>query len=377
MKKIIFISIIVFLSACGVNNNTNSDKDEIRKQVSEYKKQVDELNEKIADLEKQLSSNPGNKVYKIPVSVKELKYEPFNHYIEVNGTVEAVNEAFVSPEINGQVQKIFVREGERVKKGQLLIKLNSSITESSIKEVETGLEFANTVYERQKRLYDKNIGSEIDYLTAKNNKEALESKLKTLQAQQNMTLIKAPFDGIVDEIFVKEGEMAMPGMQTIQVVNLDNLYINADVSEAYLTKVRKGDMVLLEFPSYPDVKIEAPVYRIGNVVKAANRTFKVQLKIKNENEEIKPNVLAIININDFSAGSSLLVPSLVIKQDLKGSYVYVAQSSSSNLAAKKKYVTTGMSYGDKSMITEGLQIGDSVIISGYNQVSDGAEVEIK
>lgn len=376
MKKLIFISIVIFFAACGSNNNPEN-KDEIKKQITEYKKQVDELNTKIADLEKQLNDDPANNSNKIPVSVKEMKYEPFFHYFEVNGTVEAINAAFISPEINGQVLNIFVQEGERVKKGQPLLKLNSSITESSIKEVETSLELANTIYERQKRLYDKNIGSEIDYLTAKNNKEALESKLKTLHAQQDMALVKSPVNGIVDDIFIKEGEMAMPGLQTMQVVNLDNLYVDADVSEAYLTKVKKGDMVLLEFPSYPDIKMKVPVHRIGNVVKTANRTFTVQLKIKNKNEVIKPNVLAIIKINDFSAESSLLVPSLVIKQDLKGSYVYVVQKHSNNITSMKRYVKTGMSYGDETIITEGLHEGDKVIVNGYNQVSDGAEVEVK
>lgn len=376
MKKLFFVLIVIFIAGCG-NNNNPENKDEIKKQITEYKNQVDELNNKIADLEKQLNNDPANNSNKIPISVKEMKYEPFSHYFEVNGTVEAINAAFISPEINGQVLNIFVQEGERVKKGQPLLKLNSSITESSIKEIETGLELANTVYERQKRLYDKNIGSEIDYLTAKNNKEALESKLKTLHAQQDMALVKSPVNGIVDDIFIKEGEMAMPGMQAMQVVNLDNLYVDADVSEAYLTKVKKGDMVLLEFPSYPDIKMKVPVHRIGNVVKTANRTFTVQLKIKNKNEVIKPNVLAIIKINDFSSESSLLVPSLIIKQDLKGSYVYIVRKHSKNITAMKRYVKTGISYGDETIITEGLHEGDKVIVNGYNQVSDGAEVEIR
>lgn len=376
MKQLFFILIVIFIAACG-NNNNPENKDEIKKQITEYKKQVDELNSKIVDLEKQLNDDPAKISNKIPVSVKEMKYEPFFHYFEVNGTVEAINAAFISPEINGQVLNIFVQEGERVKKGQPLLKLNSSITESSIKEVETGLELANTVFERQKRLYDKNIGSEIDYLTAKNNKEALESKLETLHAQQDMALVKSPVNGIVDDIFIKEGEMAMPGLQAMQVVNLDNLYVDADVSEAYLTKVKKGDMVLLEFPSYPDIKMKVPVHRIGNVVKTANRTFTVQLKIKNKNEVIKPNVLAIIKINDFSSESSLLLPSLVIKQDLKGSYVYVVRKHSNDITAMKRYVKTGISYGDETIITEGLHEGDKVIVNGYNQVSDGAEVEIR
>ncbi|OQX77818.1 MAG: hypothetical protein B6D61_06560 [Bacteroidetes bacterium 4484_249] len=376
MKKIVFIIIVAFLASCGSENNKGSNE-EIKSQIAEYKKQVDDLNTKIAELQKQLNDQTEKVSYKIPVSVKDLMYEPFNHYIEINGTVEAIHAALISPEINGQVLEVYVQEGERVKKGQRLLKLNSSITENSIKEVETALELAKTVYERQKRLYDKDIGSELDYLTAKNNKESLESKLKTLHAQADMALVKSPIDGIVDNIFIKKGEMAIPGMQAMHVVNLDDLYVNADVSEAYLTKVKKGDLVLLEFPSYPEIKMEVPVYRTGNVVKASNRTFNVQLKIRNINEEIKSNVMASIKINDFSNERAFLVPSIIIKQDLKGSYVYLAQKNSSVLKARKVYIKTGISYGDETMITEGLNSGDRVIVKGYNQVSDGAEVVIR
>ena len=377
MKKLLFIAVLGFFAACSSKVDKPETSEEVKNQITEYNNQIDDLNIKIAELEKQLKDEPAQASYKIPVSVKDLNYEPFNHYIEVNGTAEAIHAALISPEINGQVQKIYIQEGARVKKGQRLFKLNSSITENSIKEIETALELAKTVYERQKRLYDKDIGSELDYLTAKNNKESLESKLKTLQAQADMALVKSPIDGIVDNIFIQKGEMAIPGMQAMHIVNLDNLYINTDVSEAYLTKVKKGDMVLLEFPSYPDIKMEVPVYRTGNVVKASNRTFNVQLKIRNINEEIKSNVMAQIKINDFSKEKAFLVPSIIIKQDLKGSYVYLAQSNSSVLKAKKVYIKSGISYSDETMVSEGLKSGDRVIVKGYNQVSDGAEVEIK
>jgi len=298
----------------------------------------------------------------------------FNHYIEVSGAAEAINAAYISPEINGQVKEIYVKEGEKVTKGQVLLKINSSIIESSIKELETALELAKTVYEKQKQLWDKNIGSEIDYLQAKNSKESLESKLETLDAQADMAIIKAPIDGIIDDVFIKEGELAIPGMLAIQLVNLESLYIKDDVSEAYLTKVKKGDMVQLEFPSYPGLNMEVPVHRIGNVVKSANRTFVVQLKIKNPDATIKPNVLAKIKINDYSVDDALLLPSLIIKQDLTGSYVYMLNSE--NNQARKVYIETGISYKDQTMITHGINSGDQVIIKGFNQVSDGTLVRM-
>lgn len=375
MKKLSFIALVIFLAGCGSQADNSGSIDEITNQISEYKKQIGELNSKIVDLEKQLKlinpeSNKG-----VPVTVSRLNPAPFNHYIEVNGSVEAISNAYISPEINGQVMEVFVKEGDRVTKGQDLIKINSSILESSIQEVETALSLATIVYEKQKQLWDKNIGSEIDFLTAKNNKESLVSKLNTLQAQLDMALITAPINGIIDEVHVKEGELAVPGMQLIQLVNLNDLYINADLSEAYLTKVKKGDMVLLEFPSYPGISMEVPVHRTGNIVKSANRTFKVQLKIQNPNKLIKPNVLAKIKINDYSAENGLAVPSLIIKQDLTGKYVYVVEKESS--IANKVYVETGVSYKDQTMVTSGVKEGDMVIVDGFSRVSDGKEVRIQ
>ena len=373
MKKILFVIIVGIITSCSSKVDNPGTKEEILNQISEYKKQVIELNKKINGLEKDLQSYLDESNQGIPVSIKELAFEEFNHYIEVNGVVEAINAAYISPEINGQVKEIYVKEGQYVKKGQLLIRINSSVTESTIKEVKTSLDLAITVYEKQKQLWEKNIGSELDYLQAKNNKESLESRLETLQVQIDMSMIKAPIDGIVDEVLVKDGELAIPGMQIIQLVNLSNLYVNADVSEAYITKVKKDEMVVLEFPSYPDIVMEVPVHRIGNVVKSANRTFKVQLKIKNKNGQIKPNVLARIKINDYNTENALLVSSLIVKQDLTGSYVFVANVDNT---AKKVYIETGMSYMDLTMVTSGLSVGDRVIVNGYSQVSGGSKLEI-
>ncbi|MBN1339942.1 MAG: efflux RND transporter periplasmic adaptor subunit [Bacteroidales bacterium] len=374
MRKLLLLATILVFGACG---SSPESQDEIKDQIAKYKKEVIDLNAKIAGLEEKLAVDSAGAGFAVPVYVAALELREFNHYIEANGSVEAVNMAFISPETGGQIDRIYVTEGQMVNQGDQLIKLNAAIVESSIEEVKTSLVLAKTVYERQKYLWDKKIGSEIEYLTAKNNMEALESRLNTLYAQSDMAAIKSPIDGIVDEIFMKEGELALPGMQVMQIVSLTDLYVNADVSEAYLANVSKGDAVLLEFPSLPGFSMEVPVFRVGNVIKEANRTFTLQLKIRNQNGMIKPNSLSVVKINDFSSDSALVVPSLVIKQDLKGSYVYVAARQSDNFRAQKKYIRTGKSYGEETMVVEGLDSGDQVIVSGYNQVSDGAPVAIK
>ncbi len=374
MKKILTLVIILGLISCG---QTPEDEESIRQQISEYKSEINQINKKINELEDKLDEFDGDERFSVPVSVKMIDYEVFNHYFEVRGTAEAVNESMISPETSGTIENIYVKEGERVRKNQLLAKLSTEIIENSIQEVESQLEYAETVYEKQKRLWDKKIGSEMQFLEAKNRRDGLQKNLETLKSQLEMAYIKSSINGVVDEIDMKVGELAMPGAPMMQLVSLDELFINADVSETYLASVKEGDSVQLSFPVYPDLKMKVPVHRIGNVINPANRTFKMQLKIKNPGNKLKPNILAVMRINDFTTPSALIVPSNVIKQDAKGQYIYVIREENSEKVARKVYIETGMTYDDESMVIEGLQLGDEVITRGYTQVSDGAPVSIK
>jgi membrane fusion protein (multidrug efflux system) len=375
MKYGILAVLIIFMVSCSNQETEQSIKD----QITTYKKDVGVMNQKIAELEKKLKTmNSGEEIIeKIPVEVETISFEPFNHFIQVSGSAEAVKEAFISPEMAGQIREIYVNEGDYVEKGRLLAKLNSDITESSIVDLESSLALATTVYEKQARLWEQGIGSEIQYLTAKNNKESLSQKLVTLKAQLDMAMVKSPVSGIVDVIYRKKGEMAMPGAQFMQIVNLEELYINADVSESYLSQVNEGETVKVEFPVYPDMSIDVPIYRKGNIINPNNRTFTIQLKLKNADHRLKPNLLSIINIRDFSADSAVVVPSAIIKQDITGSYIYTLQQAGDKLIAKKKYVTPGQFYQDKTMVVEGIQPGQQIIVGGYNEVSDGTEVYVK
>jgi membrane fusion protein (multidrug efflux system) len=378
MKKIILKSVsLLLLAGIIISCGTIDEKETIKQQIKEHKDQVSQLNIKIKELEQQLDGL-GDKEdqFITPVKASEIQYRPFNHYFQVSGTVDATNKAYISPEINGQVKKIYVNEGDWVNEGQMLAVLNTSITENTIQEVKTQLSLAKTLYEKQKQLWEKNIGSEVQFLQAKNNMESLENKLKTMQAQLDMAYIKSPINGIVDAIFIEVGEMAMPGFQIMQVINLKKLDIYADVSEKYLPVIKKGDVVSLSFPTFPGIEKEVKVHRIGNVVKLGNRTFPVELKIDNIDDVLKPNVLALITFLDFSEENALVVPSIIIKKDINGEYIYIARNNSSTHIAKKVYVTTGMSYNDETMITSGLDPGVRVITEGYSLVTDGTEVKI-
>jgi RND family efflux transporter MFP subunit len=273
------------------------------------------------------------------------------------------------------MKEILVEEGDVVKKGQLLARLNSSITENTIEEVKTQLELANILFEKQQQLWEKNIGSEVQYLRSKNNKEALESKLLTLEAQREMAYVRSPLNGIVDRINIEEGELAMPGLQLMQIINLNKLKILAEISEKYLPVINKGDFVELTFPTYPDIRLGVPVSRTGNVVNLGNRTFPVELRIDNIDGKLKPNILALITFLDFSQEEALVVPSIIVKSDIQGEYVYVARNIEGKKIAKKVYISTGRSYNDESLVVSGLEVGDQIIIEGYSLVTDGTEVK--
>ncbi len=374
MDKLILLFIIALLYSCQPTN----DPEQISNKVRDKKEKITTLRNEVAQLEKELLEVTG-KADNNKVLVETIVIEPqeFNHYFEASGTVEALNEAYISPEISGQIKNIYVSEGERVDKGELLIKLNTSILENNIGEVRTSLELATTVFNKQKQLWDKNIGSEMQFLEARNRKKSLESKLKTLESQLDMAYIRSPLKGVVDEIFLKEGELATPGVQLMQVVNLDVLYINADISENYLPDIRKGEVAYIRFPSYPEIQLEEPIRRIGQMIEPQNRTFTIQFKIDNRQEKLKPNILSIIQINDYNSGSAFVVPSQIMKEDRNGTYLYRAVTKGSQLIAEKAYVEPGKSYKNETEILQGISTGDTVVVKGYNIISDGTEIKIR
>jgi RND family efflux transporter MFP subunit len=372
---ILFALAAIVMASCGGSEASNQD---LNTQLETYKKQQSELNEKIEAIQTQLASSDanGNYVNRVPVVTSILAPTTFHHYFDASGAIIAVQEAMISPEVNGQIKEVFVKEGDRVSKGQLLVKLNTEITEKSIQEIKTSLTLATDIFERQERLWKQKVGSEMQYLEASNNKANLENRLATLQAQLDLATIKAPFDGVIEKVNHKKGELAGPGMTMIHMVNLNKMYVKADVSERYISSVKKGDSVVLTLPTYPDFRKAFTINRIGNVVNKNNRTFEVELLIDNSENMLKPNMVAVININDFSAANSIVVPSKVIREDMKGKYLYVTDQLNGEPVARKRYITPGRTYLEETLIETGLTAEEIIIVEGYNRVSDGAVVKI-
>lgn len=376
MKKIVSILLVALLAGCS---NTESPE-AIRAQLSALKDQSLEINHQIKELEKQLDSMESEEDMTgyVPVLTETISKQLFEHFIIVNGKVELVEEAMVSPEANGQITKIHVSKGQRVSKGDVLITLNTSIIKNSIAELKLGLELATKIYEKQKSLWEQNIGSELQYLEAKNAKESLEHKLKTLNSQFEMSIVRAPFSGIVDDIYLKEGELASPGRAVLYLANLDKLKVITEVSETLLPKIHVGDLVNIQFPTYGDISLKAPIHRIGNLIDQKTRTIKVEILIDNIGSKIKPNQIAMLSIKDFEEKQALVVPSIVVKQDSRGEFLFIADKDKEGKdIATKRYVKSGISYSDRTMITQGISEGQKIIVAGYNQIGNGSLIDLR
>lgn len=377
MKQIAVIIVLSLLVACTPGGTAKK-----KAELDSYQEKVKEYKEKIAELEAELEAEPENELAEpeatalLPVEIKEVSEETFSRYFEVTGVMEAIKDANISPEINGQIQKISVDRGSRVKKGDLILKLNTDITRKSMEEIETSLDLAKRIFTKQEELWEQNIGSELQYLEAKNAMESLEARLATLQKQLDMAYVSAPFNGIIDDIMVKEGELASPGIPLVHLVNLSGMRVSANVSEAFLSSVSKGDLVELRFPAYPELIIKAAVTRLGEVINSQTRTFTLEVEMKNDGEKLKPNMLTSVRIQDYRNDDALVVPSNILRQDFNGTFLFRVTDADGVSRAQKIYVKPGITVQDQTMITEGLSAGDLVITRGFNLVSEGTGLRI-
>ncbi|MCG8410043.1 MAG: efflux RND transporter periplasmic adaptor subunit [Bacteroidales bacterium] len=357
-----------------LDSSINPNDIKIVKQIATQRNRIVAVEAKIRKLENKMTAR-GHKTL-IPVAVKNIQPELFNHYIITYGEVEAKNYAKISSEMNGRIQQIHVSEGVFVKKGDLLVSLNTDAIEKQITGVKSNLELATKTFNKLDILWKENIGSEIEYLSAKSKKEALESQLATLYAQKRMSQIVAPFSGIVDQIYLKKGEIASPGYPVIEFVNLNKLVIKADVSETHIEKIRKGQLVELSFSSLPNYKIKTPIIRMSKVINSASRTFEIEMEIDNPDEKINPNIVSTIKINDFSSNKAFVIPSLSIRKDISGNYVYIVNNKNDKNIVAKKYIKTGLSFDENTLVLDGLDLNDMVIVKGYHLVSSGVEVNL-
>jgi RND family efflux transporter MFP subunit len=382
--KIIFASVLIlsslYLASCGGDNaSIKISEDNKEKLLEAYKRQYADLKAKIDALENELREKNGiaNKVSLKLIETQPVAQKDFAHFIEVQGNVESDKNVSVAPEMNGIILRINVERGQAVSQGQVIAEIDAEPIRKNIAELETRLDLAKTTFERQENLWKQQIGSEMQYLQAKNSKEALERSLDGLKAQLKKAYVKAPISGVVDELFMKQGEMANPAMPLARVVNLAEVQIKADVSEAYVPNVRKGDEVVVSFPSLQK-EIPVKISNVGQFIEPANRTFKVEMKLANKDGFLKPNTLAVVKIKDFGQKNAIVIPTFLIQQSTNGQeFVFVVRQNDKKNIVEKVLIKTGKSYGGETLVTEGLQAGDILVSKGYNEVIDGEEVNIQ
>ncbi len=360
-----FMTASLFLASCG-GGDTES--------LIDLKSKQAELKTQLADISSKISKLEGDSAKKfILVEASVITPIIFKTYINVQGKVDAEESVSLSSEMPGTITKINVKPGDQVSKGQVLAETDARVLQQSISDLQTNSELVNQLFEKQKALWDQKIGTEVQFLQAKTQKESMEKKMGTLQEQVRMTKIISPINGTIDAVDIKLGQLTAPGMPAIRVINFNNLKVKADLAESYASRVHKGDEVMIKFPDSNDT-LTARINYSSRVISAMNRTFGVEILLANT-KEYHPNQIAILNINDYkSAKPVITVPINYVQKDLKGThFVLVAEG---NKAAKRNIVL-GKEYNGIAEIKEGLTESDLLITSGYDGLNEGDAIKIK
>lgn len=386
ISKLFFLSILSLAVACGGGDNSIEAK---KASLESLKKQALELNAQIATLEKDLAkSGAGATAQAVVVNISPVIAQDFNHYIEIQGKIESESVSYVTPRAGGgQVKAVYVKRGDKVKKGQLLLQLDNTLIKQSVAAAAQNIEtvkaqaaLAKSVYEKQKNLWEQNIGSEIQLLTAKTNAEALGSQLKAALEQLGMakdqlafTSIYSDVDGVAEEVNVKVGEIFM-GAGQLKIVNTDKLKLTSQVPENYAGKINVGTDVTLIFPDL-DKTLDTKLSVIGKVIDPLSRSFFVEAKLPMD-KNFRPNQLAQVKIKDYTKKNAISIPINIVQNDDKGKFVYVAASENGKLVARKRMVTTGEFYANSIEILSGLNAGEQVVTEGYQNIFDGQNLTV-
>lgn len=375
MKPYYIIALIAtLLTACG--GEKKSDLVSKKEELTKLKTEQADLNTKIRTLEGEVVKLDPKKKEEARVKdvvVSLLGASTFKRYVELQGTIDAKNNVQVTPKgMGGNVTAVYVVEGSSVRAGQVLARIDDQILRTSVDEIKTQLELANTVFEKQSNLWKQQIGTEIQYLQAKSNKESIERRLATINSQLSQSNVTAPISGVVDKVFAKVGSTAGPGVPMFQVVNLSRLKVKANVADTYAGSVRKGDEVIVRFPDL-NRELRTRINFVSTTVDPMSRTFIIEAPLPSDNS-LKPNMLAQVKINDVTKSNALVINQNLIQNTESGQLVYVAVNEGGKKVAKSRKVTTGQSYGGQIEITTGLKSGDQLVTQGYQELTDGTPI---
>jgi len=384
MNKIltaITISTLLILTSCGSGSKTPDTLEGKKKQLTTLKDQQTALAKQIDSLEVQISRlDTSSKVAQKAklVALAAITPSAFTHFIDLQGNVEAENMSWISPRgTGGVVRAVYVKQGDAVRQGQLLLKLDDAVQRTNVANAQIQLDHAKDLYQRRKNLWDQKIGTEVDFINAKNLVDQAESQLKLTQEQLDFTNVYADMNGTVDNITIKVGENFGPGSQALHLVNTGNLKVVVQVPELYQQKVRIGTPVKIDFPGLNNKEVTGTVRTTGKTINGESRSFTVEIKLP-ASSDIRSNQVAVVRLQDYNVAKTLAIPINTLQTDDKGKYVMVAtKDKENNLLAHKKAITIGQSYGDKVEVTGGLQEGDQLITDGFQGLYEGQLITIQ
>lgn len=385
MKKIIplLISLLV-LAACGSKTEgsvesiiASSDLKAIRAKKAEVIAEQNRIKDQIQLLDEAIARLDENT--KIPlITTYQVNQEVFTHYLELQGSVTTKDLLVIYPEYSGILTDVYVNDGQKVKKGQVLARIDDGGLSQQLAQLKIQAELSKTTFERQQRLWDQKIGSEMQYLQAKSNYESQAQAIAQLEQQVAKTVVTAPFSGTIDDVMSEQGSVVTPGQTPLmRIVSLDNMYIITDVPEKYVSNIERNKKVLVDFPIL-NKQMESKIRQVGDFIDPNNRTFKVEISVPNNDSSIKPNLTAKLSINDYTNPEALLIPQSVISENAIGEqYIYIVNNKQGQDAiAEKITIETGLTQGDVIEVLGGLESGTEIILEGARSVSDGQKVRI-
>jgi membrane fusion protein, multidrug efflux system len=378
-KTITYLTIAALLAACGAAT-PQDDLGKKKHELDSLKTLYKEVGEQIKEADAWIAEHDTTVKKNLPsVTTFALQPSTFEHFVEVHGNVKADKSAELYT-MGGRVRRILVSEGQHVNSGELLIDLDNDAIAKQRDAAEAGVKLARDVYEKQSRLWEQKIGSEMQYLQAKSQKEQAEASLAALNEQVRLSNVTAPFSGIIDDIMVTEGDMTAPNMPVARVVDPTGATLEADVPESYLQRVKNGDPVLVVFPSTNDSLKNATLANVSRYINPANRTFKVSVRVPSGSNMVRPNLLSVIHVRDLTKDSALVVPSRTIQEDVSGNnYVFILENKNGKQHTKKVKVKRVMDYKKNTMIepVDGTDLkGATIVDDGAKSVGDGQEVKV-
>lgn len=373
MKKIgVLLIALVVLASCG-----SESKDDRLTKLENLRQQREDLTAEINALEADLiAEGIIVKDKSISVKVQEVDTVEFNSYLEIQGTVDGEENVIATGKTMGVANGVYVKEGQQVYAGQVLASMDASVLQQSLAELQNQYDFLVDIYNRQKSLWEQNIGSEMQYLQAKNNMESMDKRIATVKQQIAMNYITSPINGRVEEVNLKVGSSVSPGVPAFRVVNFSKVKVEAEVSEAYTDNIKVGNTVLIEFPDL-SLETEAKLDFVGKYINPNNRSFQVECKLAPEKGmEYRANMMAVMKINNYSNPKAIVIPLNVILSSSKGDYVFVVVSKDKKQFVETRYVKKGEIYKGNVEIVEGLEKGDKVVTQGFNNLKDGSQIKI-